>query len=29
MTLNGERCPFGANAGRVLAEGDRIQLVSS
>ncbi|HEX4417170.1 MAG TPA: hypothetical protein VH165_04680 [Kofleriaceae bacterium] len=29
MTLNGERCPFGAHAGRVLAEGDRIQLVSS
>jgi molybdopterin converting factor small subunit len=28
MMLNGERCPFGDNTGRVLAEGDEIYLLA-
>jgi molybdopterin converting factor small subunit len=28
MMLNGERCPFGGNADRVLAEGDQIYLLA-
>jgi len=28
LMLNGERCPFDANAGRVLAEGDEIYLLA-
>jgi molybdopterin converting factor small subunit len=28
MMLNGERCPFGGNADRVLADGDEIYLLA-
>jgi molybdopterin converting factor small subunit len=28
MMLNGERCPFGDNADRVLADGDQIYLLA-
>jgi molybdopterin converting factor small subunit len=28
MMLNGERCPFGDNADRVLADGDEIYLLA-
>ena len=28
MMLNGERCPFGDNIARVLAEGDEIYLLA-
>ena len=28
MMLNGERCPFADNAGRVLSEGDEIYLLA-
>ncbi len=28
MMLNGERCPFAANAERVLADGDEIYLLA-
>jgi len=28
LMLNGERCPFDANAGRILAEGDEIYLLA-
>jgi hypothetical protein len=28
MMLNGERCPFGENTERVLAEGDQIYLLA-
>ena len=28
MMLNGERCPFGENTGRVLVDGDEIYLLA-